>query len=124
MRSVVDAYVGVWIICIVMLLAMGFTMINLHVSNARHIMSDLKAEVQASNGAMVPTNTGIYTQPKQEGYGYHYTFQIERQNILATDRDMEGNSYIYNNIYKISLNYVYSVPLFGKQVYPLVSYTY
>lgn len=124
MRSVVDAYVGIWIICIVMLLAMGFTMINLHVSNARHIMSDLKAEVQASNGAMVPADTGIYTQPKQEGYGYHYTFQIERQNILATDRDMEGNSYIYNNIYKISLNYVYSVPLFGKQVYPLVSYTY
>jgi len=123
LRSVVDAYVGIWIICLVMLLAMGFTMINLHVSNARRIMSDLKAEVQASNGAMVPM-TGIYTSDRKEGYGYHYTFQIERQNILATDRELDGNSYIYNNIYKISLNYVYGVPLFGRQGYPIVEFAY
>ena len=40
-------------------------------------------------------------------------------NILA-----QNETWIYNDIYKISLVYTYSVPLFGTQVYPIEGYTY
>ena len=53
MRQVVEAYVGLWIILTLFWVAIAFTSINLNVSQARKIVSDIKAEVQASNGSVV-----------------------------------------------------------------------
>ena len=50
MKQVVEAYVGLWVIMFMLLLAMAFTSINLHVAQARRIMDSIKVEIQASNG--------------------------------------------------------------------------
>lgn len=135
MRSVVETYAAIIIILMMFLLGMAFTTINLNVTQARKIYNDIKAEVQASNGAIVPDtdyyyynsakisedNNHIYTLADS---GYQYEFSVTRQSIINNNIESPDETYIYNDLYKISLKYEYYVPLFGKQVYPMTGFAY
>lgn len=129
MKSVIESYVGVWIILIFTLLSIAFLNIHLNVMQARRINNEIKTEVQATNGSFVPTNTDIYIYKSSDagisyenGNFYEYDYTVER--CSAVNNKDGGNSFIYNDVYKINLIYRYSVPLFGEQVYPITEYTY
>lgn len=127
MKQVIEAYVGLWIVVFMLMIAISFTSINLHVSQARRIMNSIKSEVQASNGSVVTDVSGVLegtsTQTlKNDGYTFKYT--ITRQTVVNDAISSEEETYIYNDIYKISLVYEYVVPLFGKQVYPIEMFAY
>lgn len=53
MKQVIEIYVGLWVLLFMFLLAVAFTSINLHITQARKIYNDIRAEVQASNGAIL-----------------------------------------------------------------------
>lgn len=127
MKQVIEAYVGLWIVVFMLMIAISFTSINLHVSQARRIMNSIKSEVQASNGSVVTDESGILEGTsiqtlKNDGYTFKYT--ITRQTVVNDAISSEEETYIYNDIYKISLLYEYVVPLFGKQVYPIEMFAY
>ena len=132
MKQVVDSYAGIWVIMILFLLAMSFTIINMNTIQARKIYNDLKAEVQASNGAIVDDTNRYYFSSSEgsdplatlEDDGYQYECSIVRQNGLSDNISVDDETFIYNSLYKVSLKYEYYVPLFGKQVYPLTGYAY
>lgn len=126
MKQVVEAYLGLWIIMLMLMLALAFTSINMNVAQARKIISDIKAEVQASNGQIVDDTDILVGKSKStiKDDGFTYTYEIHRQTLVDRDIKEDSESYIYNSIYKISLEYTYSVPLFGKQVYPIVTFAY
>lgn len=129
MKQVIEAYVGLWIVMFMLMIAIAFTSINLHVSQARRIANSIKSEVQASNGAVVDSE-GI--DGKLEGTskqvlatnGYQFKYTITRQTVVDNSIVDAGETYIYNDIYKISLVYEYLVPLFGKQIYPIEMFAY
>lgn len=126
MRTVVESYVGLWVIMLMLMLGIAFTSINMNVSQARKIASDIKAEVQASNGKIVDS-TDILTgggTATLESNGYEYNYEIQRQSLVDLDKKEDSESYIYNSIYKIKLEYKYAVPLFGTQIYPIVTFAY
>lgn len=129
MKQVVEAYAGLWVIMFMFLLAMAFTSINIHVSQARRIMDSIKAEVQASNGQYVfnkqidPTN-GLEDEVFKPENAYKYSYKIEKQSLIEDNINDADETYIYNDVYKISLKYTYWVPLFGKQVYPIEVFAY
>lgn len=125
MKQVVEAYAGLWIIMILLMLAISFTSINMNTAQARKIVADIKAEVQASNGTIVPDTNMLEGQGgniTQDGYAYKY--QIDRQSLVSEGLNDSSESYIYNSIYKIRLEYEYVVPLFGRQIYPLEVFAY
>lgn len=129
MKSIIESYVGIWIILIFTLISTAFLNIHLNVIQARRITNEIKTEVQATNGAGVPIDTNTYKYDSSEdnlsfddGSLYCYNYTIERCTI--TDKREEGQTYIYNDVYKINLNYHYIVPLFGEQIYPVTTYTY
>lgn len=127
MKQVVEVYVGIWVIVFMFLFAMAFTSINLNVSQARKIMSDIKAEVQASNGTVIPADQNILIGQSAntlQNSGYFFEYQITRQNIASNAASLDSETYIYNDIYKIRLEYEYWVPLFGRQLYPIESFAY
>ena len=77
-------------------------------AQARKILSDIKAEVQASNGAIVPKDTGVYTSSSSatlEDNGYTWDCNITRQSMLIDGAYEDGETFMYNNIYKISFKY-------------------
>lgn len=132
MKQVVENYAGVWVICILFVFAMAFTMINLHVVQARKIFNDIKSEVQASNGAIVdssdryyytshPDTDPDYTLAKD---GFQYEYSVIRQSVTDMNIQNADETYIYNDLYKISLKYEYNVPLFGRQIYPMTGFAY
>jgi len=126
MRTVVESYVGLWVIVFILMLGIAFTSINMNVAQARKIAADIKAEVQASNGQIVDS-TDILTGSSGAtiaSNGYEYDYEIQRQTLVDLNKKEDSESYIYNSIYKIKLEYQYSVPLFGKQVYPIVTFAY
>lgn len=129
MKQVVEAYAGLWVIMFMFLLAMAFTSINIHVSQARRIMDSIKAEVQASNGQYVfnrqidPVN-GLEVEVGHPENAFKYSCKIEKQSLIEDNINDADETYIYNDVYKISLKYTYWVPLFGKQVYPIEVFAY
>lgn len=126
MKQVVEVYVGIWVIVFMFLFAMAFTSINLNVSQARKVMSDIKAEIQASNGSILG-GKGFYhgeSANTLQNSGYYFEYLIQEQDIASNADSLASETYIYNKIYKIRLEYEYWVPLFGKQLYPIESFAY
>lgn len=133
MKQVVESYASLFIILILFLLGMAFTSINMNVTQARKIFNDIKSEVQASNGSIVPpsgryyhnstddSNTYVY---KLSTTGYQYEYSVIRQSVVGNSIQADDETYIYNDLYKISLKYEYFVPLFGRQIYPMTGYAY
>lgn len=136
MKQVIESYVGIWIIMLLFILAMAFTIINLNVIQARKIYSDIKAEVQASNGSIIPEGQNrAYVNSRNvvidgerpytiENGGYQYEYSIIRESIVDAGIQATDETFIYNSLYKVSLKYEYYVPLFGKQIYPITGYAY
>lgn len=129
MKQVIEAYVGLWIVMFLLMIAIAFTTINLHVSQARRIANSIKSEVQASNGSIVDSegSDGILEGTSDKVInkdGYQFSYIIKRQTVVDDSVTSEDETYIYNDIYKISLVYEYLVPLFGKQIYPIEMFAY
>ena len=133
MRNVVEVYVGIWILMVLFLLGVAFTSVNMNITQARKIYNDIRAEVQASNGYFVPDDSNRFYYSswdvgndtatlERDGYQFEYSV-IRLSNDVASERSAD-DTFIYNNLYKISLRYVYVVPLFGRQVYPLTGYAF
>lgn len=149
MRQVIESYALILTIALLSVLAIAFTSINLNIVQARRIYNDVRAEIQASNGAIVPTgpnpednvmvNNKYYPHTRtltgkemgsEEGYQFmldhHYGFyyKVSRTSMTPADHDIlrEDETFIYNSIYKIDFVYTYSVPLFGRMVYPIEGY--
>ena len=128
MRQVIESYALILTLVLLSMLAIAFTSINLNVVQARRIYNDVRAEVQASNGAIVPV-TGKYTSKPDylsteftQSHHYGFTYTITREQITDHGIANEDETFIYNSIYKINFIYVYSVPIFGAQYYPISGY--
>lgn len=134
MKQLVEAYIGIWLLCILLWIGIAFTGINLHTAQARKTFNDIKAEVQACNGDLsafhtISTSqnitydaaTDIYTY---QGTSYHYDFKITQVSAGDSAYTASNETYIYNSLYKLQLDYYYAVPLFGGQVYPQIGYIY
>lgn len=134
MKAMVEVYVGFWLLMLFMVLAMSFTSINLHVNQARRLYNDVKAELQASNGAICTEarkqSDGTYlwsfadNQCNISDDGFAVAYTVEQQ--YTTDEDIidSDETWIYNNVYKLTVVYVYTVPFFGYQVYPMTGFVY
>ncbi len=141
MKSVIESYVSIWAILLFTVLSTAFLGIHLNTIQARQICNSIKEEVQASNGAAVPAgNTGLTgnydsdlaklnagKSPTDTDYvtknnSYDYSYVIKR--VVTTDARGAGETYIYNDIYKLELRYDYLVPIFGKISYPMEVYIY
>lgn len=139
MRQVIEAYALILTIALLSILAVAFTSINLNIVQARRIYNDVRTEVQASNGAIVPTDTNVYdSRKKPDGtlnhpyltqeflneHHYCFMYTITREPLTPSDHNItqEDETFIYNSIYRINFVYVYIVPLFGRQYYPIVGY--
>lgn len=131
MKQVIESYSAIFIILILFLLGTAFTTINMNITQARKIYNDIKSEVQASNGAIVDdtdrfyynstdaSNAFVYTLTSN---GYQYEYSVVRQSLVGNNAQANDETYIYNDLYKISLKYEYYVPLFGRQVYPMTGF--
>lgn len=131
MKQVIESYSAIFVIMIMFLLGTAFTSINMNVTQARKIYNDIKAEVQASNGSIVNASNRYYYNSTSEGNtykytlennGYQYEYSVVRQSIQNDSIQSADETYIYNDLYKISLKYEYFVPLFGRQVYPMTGF--
>ncbi len=130
MKQVIEVYAGIWIIMILMWTAIAFTVINLNVAQARKTYNDVKAEIQACNGNMEAfrnansdkynPETGLF---EYNGGSFSYTLDVSRVDNLR-NYEAGNETYIYNDLFKIDLEYTYHVPLFGKQLYPQIGYVY
>lgn len=139
MKTIIEIYVGIWVIMLVFMLAISFTSVNAHVSQARRVFNDIKAEVQASNGAVLSTQSGG-TQADSAGNefvwdfetnkctfkedGFEFAYIISRQEYVKNSITEYDETFIYNDLYKVTLIYVYKVPFFGYQVYPITGFVY
>lgn len=131
MKSIIDSYIGLWLIMLFLVLGIAFTSVNMNVVQARKIYSDVKAVVQASNGATVPQDAALEYKSWEDGTvslsrnGYSYAYKITRKPLSADEGlQADNETWIYNDIYRIDFVYEYNVPLFGRQVYPISGYTY
>jgi hypothetical protein len=125
MKNVIEGYVGIWIFLVLFYMCMAFTCLNLNVIQARNLMSSIKAQVSASDGAIIPSGEDSYTYDSLadgisiDENGYEFTYTVVRQNPIGLDKAADNSSFIYNYSYKISMKYSYHIPLFGYQTYPL-----
>ena len=129
-------YVGIWVIMILLYLCLAFTSINMNVVQARNLLSNIKSEVSASNGAILGNNIEYTFKSKDKGItikdnGYSFEYKITKQSLYngvdgqpVYDDATKDSTFIYNNMYKIELKYRYTVPLFGIQVYPISTLAY
>lgn len=133
MKQVIESYSAIFIVLILFLMGMSFTTINMNVTQARKIFNDIRSEVQASNGAIVDSTDRYYYNSTDESNtyvykltttGYQYEYSIVRQSIVGNSAQSDDETYIYNDLYKISLKYEYYVPLFGRQIYPMTGFAY
>lgn len=139
MRTIVETYVGIWVIMLIFMLAIAFTSVNAHVSQARRVFNDIKAEVQASNGAVLsPSTGGTKVGASGNEYvwdfatnkctfkedGFEFAYIISRQQYKKNSITEYDETFIYNDLYKVTLIYVYKVPFFGYQVYPITGFVY
>lgn len=123
MRQVIESYAIIFLLTIMTWIAIAFTSINMHTIQARRIYADLKSEIQASNGALVPESGELEFSQLDDAFraknNYGFKYKVTRQSIAGHDKHAEHENYVYSDIYKISFVYVYNVPLFGQQVYPI-----
>ena len=133
MKQVIESYSAIFIVLILFLMGMSFTTISMNVTQARKIFNDIRSEVQASNGAIVDNTDRYYYNStdssnayvyKLSTTGYQYEYSIVRQSIVGNSAQSDDETYIYNDLYKISLKYEYYVPLFGRQIYPMTGFAY
>lgn len=135
MKNIVEAYIGVWVLTILLYLCLAFTSINMNVSQARDIANDIKTQIKASNGSILTENTYTYKSKddgitlKNNGYSFDYT--ITKQSLYTDENGQNvyadisnDNSFKYNDIYKVELYYRYTVPIFGTQLYPIKTLVY
>ena len=148
MKSIIDSYIGLWVIMLFVTLCIAFTSINMNVVQARKMYNDIKSQVQASNGEILkynpatgapktssddPSTTTVWSKGTFpvgdarrrtiEDNGYQYKYRISRVE-MHSDQYADNETWIYNDLYKIEFVYYYGVPLFGLQVYPITGYTY
>ena len=93
MRTVVESYVGLWVIVFILMLGIAFTSINMNVAQARKIAADIKAEVQASNGQIVDS-TDILTGSSGAtiaSNGYEYDYESE-ESLTTTEAKERSES--------------------------------
>ena len=141
MKAVVESYIGIWIIMFFLMLCMAFTSINLNIGQARNVYNSIRAECKASNGAIISdsdgdglsdyiplaqvldANTLKYDSESANitisSNGYKYKYTITRLSLDDGINRADDETFKYNDIYQIDLVYEYSVPLFGRQVYPI-----
>lgn len=129
MRQIVEMYTGFFMTILIMILAMAFTCINIHVSHARTLYNSVKAQVQASNGAMVDSSNEFSADFEKNGCtfkddGFEVAYMVHRVNTSSDAAEQYNQTWIYNDIYRVDLYYVYNVPFFGRQVYPISGYVY
>lgn len=125
MKNVIESWVAVLVVLLIFILGVAFTSVNMHVLHARRVYNDIKAEIQASNGQIVGDTDELIGSYKWDDDSaiYKYTYRITRQNTLASDMHEDDETYIYNELYKVELIYVYTVPYFGRLTYPLTGFT-
>jgi hypothetical protein len=98
-------------------------------------MESYKEEVSASNGEIVGDSNKYTYDSSSKGItmsnnGYAFTCTITRLSLYNDgttdiyDDATADSTFVYNNLYKVELNYEYVVPLFGKQVYPISTLCY
>lgn len=126
MKSVIESYIGIWLIMLFLMLCIAFTSINMNIGQARTIYNSIRAEVQASNGYIVPTDTNVKSYSSLDGDvatlqkdGYKFTYTVTRLSLDSGIDRADDETFEYNDIFQIDLKYEYSVPIFGKQVYPI-----
>lgn len=124
MRSVLESYIGIWLIMLFLMLCIGFTSINMNIGQARTIYNSIRAEVQASNGYVVPASNVKEYNSVSDGItikdkGYSFTYTVKRLSLDDGINRADDETFEYNDIYRIDLKYSYSVPIFGRQVYPI-----
>lgn len=132
MRQTVEMYIAFLMLILFMTLAMAFTSINLHVSHARSLFNSVKANIQASNGnfADLQSNDIYSVSFKDNGYKFsedkfEVAYTVER--VYNTSNEVVGDfheTWIYNDVYELNMVYVYNIPIFGLQVYPISGYVY
>lgn len=130
MRNVIDGYVGIMIILVLVMLGVSFTTINMDVTMATKIYNEIVDEVQSTNGAILTSNkfsydssTDTYTYTKKaDNNAYSYEIVIKKESIGSPSED-NAQTFIYNDIYRVDMNYTYNVPIFGKQIYKTGGYT-
>lgn len=130
MKNIIEGYIGIWVILILLYLCLAFTSINMNVVQARNIINTYKVEVSSSNGEIVNSTNKYVFDSASKGItlannGYAYKCEITRLSLYKDgDTDIytdatKDSTFVYNNMYKVQLYYTYTVPLFGKQVYPI-----
>lgn len=129
MKQTVEIYTAFLMLMLFMLLSMAFTSINLHVSQARTLYSSIKAEVQASNGVVVDDSGEFAVSFEDNGCtfekdGFQVAYIVERVQDSESSIHSYNESWIYNDVYKLTVIYVYNVPFFGRQIYPISGYVY
>lgn len=153
MKSVIESYIGIWLITLFVMLCIAFTSINMNVVQAKNIFNSLKVEIQESNGSFIPTDTNGFlyvsdgadydiskypeskytvstsTKNKVKEFtlsedGYAFMYTIERHTPVDADEQAGNETFKYNSIYERKLRYRYVVPIFGVQEYPLQTYVY
>ena len=135
MKNIVEAYIGVWVLTILLYLCLAFTSINMNVGQARNIVNDIKTQIKASNGNVLEGNTYTY-KSKDDGItlannGYSFDYTITKQSLYKDENGnnvyadvSNSNSFRYNDVYKLELYYRYTVPIFGTQLYPIKTLIY
>lgn len=129
MRQSIEIYIGFMMLMLIMILLMAFTTINMHVSHARTLYNSVKAQVQASNGAIVPSSGEYSADFRKNGCtfkddGFEVAYIVKRISSSSDSADQYNQTWIYNDVYRLDLFYVYNVPFFGCQVYPITGYVY
>lgn len=135
MKNIIEGYVGIWIILILLYLCLAFTSINMNVVQARTLLETYKEEVSASNGGIVDASNEYVFDSSSKGItlsnnGYSFVCKITRLSLYNDGVNdiyadaTKDSTFVYNNLYKIQLTYEYTVPLFGKQVYPISTLCY
>lgn len=135
MKNIIEGYIGIWVILIILYLCLAFTSINMNVVQARNLINTYKAEISASNGDIVDSSNTYTFHSSDNGItiennGYSYDCEIVRLSLYNDgvndiyDDATADSTFVYNNLYKIQLTYTYTVPLLGKQVYPISTLCY
>lgn len=135
MKNIIEGYIGIWIVLILLYLCLAFTSINMNVVQARNLLDTYKNEISASNGDIVgSSNKYVFDSDSKNitlsNNGYEYDVTITRLSLYNDGTHdiyndaTKDSTFVYNNLYKVQLNYTYAVPLFGKQVYPISTLCY
>lgn len=129
MKNTIELYTSFFMVVLFMLLAMAFISINIHIGHAKTLYNSLKAEVQASNGMYIPEGNELSASFAENGYtfkddGFEMAYYITREYDSSEDITSYNETWLYNDTYKLTMIYVYNIPFFGRQVYPISGYVY